>query len=137
MGPMAAGLRFRVQRAAKKIPQQHRHIDELFGRLQAALTRDGLPEVKEMFLQYHGAIEANFAIEDDVFFPALHGLHPELGAELQKLCDEHRSFSKDLEDLADRLDNLHLKTFNSGLHSFIARLALHEWREERLLAPQL
>lgn len=137
MGPMATGLRFRVQRAAKKIPQQHRHIDELFGRLQAALTRDGLPEVKETFLQYHGAIEAHFALEDDVFFPALHGLHPEHGAELQKLCDEHRSFSKDLEDLADRLNNLHVETFTSGLRNFVTRLALYESREERLLASQL
>ena len=137
MDAMAAGLRFRVQRAARQIPQQHRHIDEVLGRLQAALARGVLPEVKEMFLQYHGAIEAHFALKDDVYFPALHGLHPEQGAELLKLCDEHRSFSDDLEDLADRLNSGRLETFSSDLHSFVARLVLHKSREERLLASQL
>lgn len=136
MDPMAAGLRFRVQRAARKIPQQHRHIDEVFVHLQAALVRGVLPEVKELFLQYHGAIEAHFAIEDDVFFPALHGLHPEQGAELQKLCDEHQSFSQDLEELADRLNSGILDAFGSGLHSFVARLALQEAKEARLLTLQ-
>ena len=134
MDPMASGLRYRVRRAARQISDQHRHMNELRRRCDEALSGGNDGEVREALLRYCGALDAHFALEEDVFFPALHGLRPEHTEELDTLSREHQVFAARLTAL-----RRYAETGGDGdgavtsFHSFVEEMGQHEAREERLV----
>jgi hemerythrin-like domain-containing protein len=133
MVAMQTGLRFRVRRAARKIWEQHRYIDEIQRELECALAGEVREPVKDLFARYRAALAAHFSIENDVYFPALHGLHPEHIGKLEQLAVEHDSFRDALEGLSARLETENgLERFVAAFQELVERLADHEAREERL-----
>lgn len=133
MSSMQTGLLFRVRRAAKQIAEQHRHIGEVQGRLESALAGAARDELKQALNRYRGAVDAHFSLEEEVFFPALHGLHPEQGAALERLSAEHGEFTRALEALERELDGDARERFGEALRRLVDRMAEHESREERLV----
>jgi len=133
MDPMATGLRYRLRRASRQIAEQHQHMRELGGELEQAL-QDQLPDkLKDVLLRFHAAMEAHFALEDGVFFPALHGLHPEQRDELEELSRQHQNFGLEMERLRQRLEEGSLERFGTAFHELVKGLGLHEQREEKVV----
>jgi iron-sulfur cluster repair protein YtfE (RIC family) len=133
MDPMATGLRYRVRRVARQIAEQHKHMHELVREFEQALA-DRLPhKLKDVLLRFHRAMDAHFALEDGVFFPALHGLHPEQRNELEELSRQHQNFAVEVERLYQRLEEGSLERFGTAFHELLAGLASHESREEKLV----
>jgi hypothetical protein len=129
-----SGLGRRLRIEARRISSQHRQLDELYELLVEAL-REGVPAtVCRGFERFRDALEAHFTMEDNVHFPALHGLRPDLERSLTELAHEHRSMR-----LA--LDLVHA-CFNAGdldggmdrLDALAETLATHEELEEGLVA---
>jgi hemerythrin-like domain-containing protein len=134
MESLESGLRFRLRRAARQIAQQHQSIREILASLERSLgegerARDG---VRGLFARYREAVEAHFAMEEDVLFPALHGLHPSRSAELEALEAEHGEFGARLGGLAELLAGTPLSEFADRFDGFARQMAMHETREERL-----
>ena len=127
---MATGLRFRVHRAARKIAAQHEHIHAILADFDVALAEGSCDRVAEMYGRYRSALEAHFALEEEVFFPALHGLQPEHGHELNALSREHEGFLVQLAALGERLVEKHLEGFERVFRDLVSELDLHERREE-------
>ena len=69
------------------------------------------------------------ALEEGVFFPAVHGLNPESTPELNRLAREHRRFLADLDDLHDELATRKIAEITQALSEFIVVTAAHEGRE--------
>jgi iron-sulfur cluster repair protein YtfE (RIC family) len=133
MDPMATGLRYRLRRASRQIAEQHKHMRELARELEQALA-DQLPDkLKDVLLRFRGAMDAHFALEDGVFFPALHGLHPEQRSELEELSRQHQNFGVELERLRQRLEEGSLERFGTAFHELVKGLSLHEQREEKVV----
>lgn len=132
MNHMSHGLLYRVKRAAKQIGEQHANIGEIFRGFEPAIERGDSEAARDLFRRYCGAIDAHFALEDGVFFPALHGLHPERVIDLETLSEEHVGFLGQLEHLRSLLDT-DLAGFGHGLRSLASELGIHESREERLV----
>lgn len=130
---MVAGLRYRVKRAARQIGEQHRHMEQLVLQLGAVLTQGDRGEARHLLSRYRGAVDAHFGLEESVFFPALHGLHPEHTRELDELAAEHGEFKDALADLDDLLGAPTLDGFLAPFRSLVKRMAEHEQREERLV----
>ncbi len=129
------GLRHRLRRVVRQITEQHGHLKPLFAQLLRAIHRGDRAEARAQLDRYQKALRAHFALEDETFFPALHGLHPEWTEELTQLEREHAGLSRDLESLASSLSG------SSGapgaealLERFTAHLRDHELREERLVS---
>jgi hypothetical protein len=80
------------------------------------------------------AIDAHFEMEDGVFFPALHGLHPGSGPELELLMGEHEGFRDRFERLRDGITGSSLEAFAEAYREFSRSIGEHEGREERLVA---
>jgi len=78
-------------------------------------------------------MEAHFALEDGVFFPALHGLHPEQRDELEELSRQHQNFGLEMERLRQRLEEGSLERFGTAFHELVKGLGLHEQREEKVV----
>jgi hypothetical protein len=128
MDPLASGLRFRLRRAVRRMAEQHRHMQEVARAVEGALTEPGDGLLAEALGRYRQALEAHFALEDEVFFPALHGLYPEEVGELESLSREHADFRAALA----RLDPARAASLGDDFRALTATLREHEAREERI-----
>jgi hypothetical protein len=133
MDPMAKGLRFRIQRAARKMGEQHQHIHGILRDFDHALADADRPRVTEVFESYRSALEAHFSLEEEVFFPGLHGLQPQHSAELNALSEDHETFAAALERLADELGHAPLARFARHFRELVDDLGEHELREEQIV----
>ncbi len=114
MEPTETGLRHRARRVARQISKQHRHLNPLFEVLEDSLSPGGGDGAPEACARFRDALEAHFSLEDEFFFPALHGLCPERAAE---------AISEGGLEQAARV-----------LQDFASTLSSHERREEQLVA---
>jgi hemerythrin superfamily protein len=126
------GLRMRIVREARRISGQHRQLDVFYGMLIKSLFRENVAKARAEFLRFHDALEAHFTVEERIHFPALHGLRPELDAELAALVEEHKAFRETLDRLAALLESKELARCSDDLDQFVVELAAHEGREEQM-----
>jgi iron-sulfur cluster repair protein YtfE (RIC family) len=134
MRQMETGLRHRLRRAVRQMASQHQHLRALIESIEEASEIGQVAKVQESVDRLRGAIEAHFSLEDDIFFPALHGLHPETGRELNALMREHADYLEELARLRAELEADTLDAFAEGFEVFSRTIAAHECREERLVA---
>lgn len=130
---MARGLRFRIQRAARKMAEQHQHIHGILRDFDHALAGGDRQRVMEVFESYRSALEAHFSLEEGVFFPGLHGLQPQHSAELDALSQDHESFAAELERLAENIRDVQLEGFARAFGELVSDLGQHERREEQIV----
>ena len=107
--------------------------------LDMALGGQGIPrgrvaEVQRSADRLSDAIKAHFSLEDDVFFPAFHGLYPETARELNALMREHVDCLDEFVRLRTDLAPDTLAAFAKEYRAFSRSIAEHESREERLIA---
>jgi len=110
------------------------------------LDAGSVDRARAEFQRFHDALDAHFTVEEQIHFPALHGLRPELDAELADLVAEHRVFRETLAELTGRLERAALEASAETLEAsaetldacaaaldrFVIDLARHEGREERM-----
>jgi len=120
------GLRWRLAHEARRVSAQHGYLDALVATTRRAVEREG--EAREALRAFRGALESHFALEEQVHFPALQGLHPELASELTELTREHAAFRASLEHLERQAEGV-----GTALDALSASLRVHENREEHLL----
>lgn len=131
-----AGLRYRIRRAARQIGDQHRKLDEIYLVLGEAVADCAKLDACDAFYNYRDTVVAHFALEENIFFPAIHGLAPALERQLTELIDSHDRFRSDLAHMADELDGADpasIEDFSRQLHGFAKALAIHEGKEEKLV----
>lgn len=128
------GLRYRMRRALRQIGDQHRRLHEIRDRLGAAVASGSRRDARDAFVRYRHAIGAHFELEDAVFFPALHGLHPEEREDLDALGADHVGLLATLQRLLPLLDEAPLERFGAAFDAFGASLGQHERREEALVS---
>jgi hemerythrin-like domain-containing protein len=128
------GLRKRMKSEVRRLSSQHRQLDDFFDMLVEALARDSLEGARAAFLRFRDALEAHVTLEDTVFFPAVHGLQPDLGDDLAELVAEHREFREQLEQLYEWIARGMREPFEEGIYALASRISDHELREEALLS---
>jgi hypothetical protein len=129
-----AGLRYRLRRALRQIGEQHHQLHEIHDRLAAAIAAAERPVARDAFVRFRHAIGAHFELEDEVFFPALHGLHPEERGNLEGLGSDHAGLLAALKQLGSLFEEASLERFGAAFDAFRLELATHEKREEGLVA---
>ena len=133
MRQMDAGLQHRLRRAKRQIESQHSHLHTLYESLAAAIAKGSVEPVRDTGEQLLAAMEAHFALEDGVFFPAVHRLHPKHRQELNDLMRDHERYCKKLVQMLGDLASAGLDSFAAGYRELAASVADHEGREERLI----
>lgn len=127
------GLRRRVEIESRRIPSQHRQLDQFYGVLVDVLAHRDAAGSRTAFAHFADACRAHFAMEDEIYFPALHGLRPDLEHALTELVQEHRAMVRTLERLASLFEADRLAEAEGELDRLVTRLQAHEGREERIL----
>lgn len=132
------GLRLRLAHEAKRIASQHHHLHALELTTRRSVERGDREEMQAALLAYRGALDAHFDLEEQVHFPALHGLAPALRAQLDELTRDHQRIRAELDRLAQALADGDAVAQRAALLPALANLAAdlrtHETREETLLA---
>lgn len=126
------GLRMRVAQESRRISSQHRQLEELHGFVEAALLRRDAAAASQSFARFKDALDAHMSLEDELYFPALHGLQPGLESDLASLARDHQRFRLDLRGLERRFDEGEIGSCRTALEHFVGRFAAHELREEEL-----
>jgi hypothetical protein len=129
-----AGLRYRVRRALRQIGEQHLQLHEIRERLGAAIASREELEARDALVRFRHAIGAHFELEDRVFFPALHGLHPEEQPALEALSRDHLGLLAALQRLSPLLEEAAFESFGDGFDAFQRDLAQHERQEEGIVS---
>jgi len=134
MDAMETGLRHRLRRAVRQIATQHAHLRNAHTAVADAAATGDIGELALCLDRLRGAIDAHFSLEEGVFFPALHGLHPQSVRELEGLVSEHRAHRAEIDRLREALASRPLSEFVADYRAFADLTGEHEAREERLLA---
>jgi iron-sulfur cluster repair protein YtfE (RIC family) len=129
------GLRKRMGRETRRISAQHRQLDLFFQVVIDALESGARGEARSHFTRLADALDAHFAIEEELTFPAIHGLRPALGPTLAGLVDEHDVLRERVGAAGDALarDGHPPADVLALLETLAEGLAAHERREEALL----
>lgn len=129
------GLRVRVRQEGLRISSQHRQLDGLYAAVGEALRRGARGEAISAFTRLRDALEAHFSLEDELYFPAVHGMHPDCEALLTSLVDDHRRFRSELDAVGRGLAaHAPLEGCLASLDALAEEIGAHERREEELVA---
>jgi hypothetical protein len=128
------GLKRRMGKEARRISSQHRQLDILYEMVTRAADQGDAEAARTHFTRFADALDAHFSLEDGFYFPALHGMRPELTGELEELSREHVGFRSEVEALGALLEQGETAGFSQRLDALAVGLAHHEGAEERLLA---
>jgi len=126
----------RLAHEARRIASQHAYLDALEATTLRALERGDPVEMRQALDGFRGSLDSHFTLEEQVHFPALHGLRAEWEAELLALVREHQRFRSVLVELGAgaRRSPPDAAELAAAFRELTAELGRHEQREEQLLA---
>ncbi len=124
----------RLRGQERRIENQHERLDQLCREVYATLGKDGPTAAINDFLLYKSAIEAHMTLEEEMFFPALHGLRGDLSSVLTELVKDHVEVRNELEEIKLRLKSRDGTAARLGLESLARLFERHEKVEEDLIA---
>jgi len=130
------GLSLRLRREAMRIASQHHQLDQFHEVFENALARGDAAAAELSFARFADALLAHFAIEEQVYFPALHGRDVAAASELAELAREHETLRCALDEILALLRAGDLPACEAAVGAWLPRLVLHERREEALLSRE-
>jgi iron-sulfur cluster repair protein YtfE (RIC family) len=130
------GLDLRLRREALRVASQHHQLDQFHEVFENALARGDAAAAQQSFARFADALEAHFKLEEQVYFPALHGRDALTAPELGELVREHDALREALDEIHRALRARDLAASDAALGAWLPRLVLHERREEALMAKE-
>ncbi len=127
------GLRLRLARQGTGIASQHRQLDVFVRKVSEALREGQRRDCETAVFRLQGALNAHFAVEEKIVFPALSGLHSELADKIRALECDHERLRESAARLALAIVASDITTPRKALEEFDAALSAHERSEERIL----
>jgi hemerythrin-like domain-containing protein len=128
------GLRMRMRSEERRISSQHKQLGDLYERVLASVAGGSPRKAIGDFLLFATALEAHMSVEEEIYFPALHGLRNDVGAELVELVTEHQQIRASLPPIQERLAADDRALALAALDALADRVERHEQVEESLLA---
>jgi Hemerythrin HHE cation binding domain len=129
-----AGLKLRMRGEERRISSQHRQLEELFAEVLASLQNGGVRKGISDFLLFSTALEAHMSVEEDIYFPALHGLRSDVGPELEALMNDHQGLRAKVARIREMLTQEDKRLGLEALDELAADIGQHEGQEEELIA---
>lgn len=129
-----SGLRLRMRGEERRISSQHRQLGDLFERTLDSVEAIGPRKAVGDFLLFQTALEAHMSVEEDIYFPALHGLRNDVREELVELVEEHKEIRIALNNVKYLMSRSVDHDSKLALIELANRIEQHEEQEESLLA---
>lgn len=133
-GSADSGLRLRMRGEERRISSQHKQLEELFERVLETVRRSSPRQGLGDFLLFATVLEAHMSVEEDIYFPAFHGLRGDIGAELEALMRDHDRLRRRLDEVREILRGDDPTASRHALDELAADIDQHEETEEALIA---
>jgi hemerythrin superfamily protein len=118
----------------RRITSQHERLDALCRDVYTRIDEDGPTRARGDFEIFVTALDAHMTVEEDIYFPAIHGLRSETGEELIHLVEAHAALRRAVEEIGHRLEDGDREGARSRLGQLARAVSQHEREEEDLLA---
>jgi hemerythrin-like domain-containing protein len=118
---------------ARRVHSQHTQLTALLADLLASFDSSTDQMIRSAFEHFADATHAHMRVEETMYFPALHGLLPELDGELTALTEEHRELRRSIDDIREKLIAHDAARARSDLAQLASRSKRHEEIEEELM----
>ncbi len=128
------GLRLRMRSEERRICSQHKQLGILFEWVLDSLEAGGPRKTIGDFLLFQTALEAHMSVEEEIFFPALHGLCNDLEDDLPNLVSEHSDIRTILAGVKQRLHAADTDDSRLALLNLATRINSHERQEEDVIS---
>jgi hemerythrin superfamily protein len=133
-GVLDGGLRLRMRSEERRIESQHEQLDDLCRDVYSRIDKDGAKLAINDFLLFVTALDAHMKVEEDIYFPALHGLREDAGRELAALVAEHVDLRQEADVVRTRLKENDQAGARIALDHLARQISEHERSEENLIA---
>lgn len=132
--PDDAGLRLRMRGEEHRIHAQHEKLDVWCREIYALLGKNGARSAMNDFLLFQQAFEAHMTVEEEVYFPAFHGLRADLADELADLVTDHVDLRTGLAAVKAALKAGQADVAGRALEGLARSIDRHESDEEEMIA---
>jgi hypothetical protein len=129
-----AGLRLRMRGEERRITSQHEQLDGLCREVYARIDKDGAGDSLQEYTLFMTALDAHMTVEEDIYFPALHGLCADAGPDLANLVEEHDELRGEATEVRIRLEAHDREGARRSLDRLARHVSDHELAEEDLIA---
>lgn len=129
-----SGLRLRMRGEERRITSQHEQLDVLCRDVYARIDKYGAAPAIGDFLLFMTALDAHMTVEEEIYFPALHGLRADAGGELSERVAEHVELRTDASAISELLKAGDRDGARLALDRLARRISKHEVAEEELIA---
>lgn len=131
--PHKAGLSLRLKKEAQRVASQHQQLDQFHSVFSDALARGDAGAARIALERFTEALDAHFSLEEEFYFPALHGHRKQLAPDLEHLARDHAVLRAALAEVTGELARENLHAGEAALNAWLARLREHERAEEKLI----
>lgn len=127
------GLRMRMRSEERRITSQHEKLDDLCREVYTRIDKDGAAKATSDFQLFATALDAHMTVEEDIYFPALHGLRPDAGEALARLVAEHDQLRRRVDEVKRALERGERDDAKRSLDDLAREVTAHEAQEEDLI----
>ncbi len=113
----------------------HKHCDELFADAEAEGLRGDWGASAASFTRFRDELEAHFATEEQVLFPAFEAATGMSGGPTQMMRFEHAQMRELIEQMQAALDRRGRDAFAGAAETLLVMLQQHNMKEENILYP--
>jgi iron-sulfur cluster repair protein YtfE (RIC family) len=128
------GLRLRMKREVTRIKAQHRRLEDLRHEVTSEISRRSVETAGVAFGRFAEALEAHFIVEEQIFFPAVHGLDGNNGEAIEALLEDHARIRRRVTELRGHFSSGNGFGCAVQLDALVGDLRVHEQEEERVMA---
>lgn len=117
------------------LQNHHKHCDDLFADAEAAAQEGRWPACDDMLARFRAELEAHFATEEQVLFPAFEASTGMTGGPTQVMRFEHSQMRELLGQLAAAGQSRDEVGFAGVAETLLVLLQQHNMKEENILYP--
>jgi len=115
--------------------QHHRHCDELFAQAEQACAGGDWSQGAKAFVLLRGELEAHFASEEDILFPAFEGATGMRSGPTEVMRGEHAQMRELLEQMSGSLSSRDSDALGGAAETLLILMQQHNLKEENILYP--
>jgi hemerythrin-like domain-containing protein len=113
----------------------HKHCDDLFAAAEEAAQVKKWPECEDLFRRFQGELEAHFATEEQVLFPAFEAATGMAGGPSQVMRFEHAQMRDLMAQMAQAVARRDGGEFGGSADTLLVLMQQHNMKEENILYP--
>jgi hemerythrin-like domain-containing protein len=121
--------------ATEVLHHHHKHCDELFAEAEAAGLHGDWAASAVSFARFRDELQAHFATEEQVLFPAFEAATGMSGGPTQMMRFEHAQMRELLEQMEAALDRRGRDAFAGVAETLLMLMQQHNMKEENILYP--